>query len=169
MEWVGLLLLVALALGAAVAHVPRVEGRSLGAAVAQRIVCAAGGACVRAAAGAGPARAAGGAPGAAVAGTPPAAAPPARAGPRAAAGRHATAGRRATAGLTGARRVAGAGARRIVGTVAKRAWIACLGYRRYRYERSHPGRLSPLDPIPLEEGLATANACLNPLGFLGDD
>ena len=144
MEWVGLLFLIALALGVAAATVPRVEDRALGAVVAQRIVCAAGGECVRAAAEARPAAAS--------------AWQAARASPRTTA-----------AGLTGARRVAGAGARRVAGAVARRAWIACLGYRRYRYERSHPGRLSPLDPIPLEEGLATANACLNPLGFLGDD
>ena len=54
-EWTGLLLLVALALGAVVALAPRVEGRSLGAAVARRIACAAGGDCVRAAAGVRPA------------------------------------------------------------------------------------------------------------------
>ena len=134
-EWTSLLLLVALALGAVVALAPRVEGRSLGAAVAHRIACAAGGECVRAT-------------------------------PVVPELRHADASLPHTtpntaAGLAGARRVAGA--------LARRAWIACLGYRRYRYERSHPRRLSPLDPIPVGDGLSIANACLNPLGFLGDD
>ena len=67
---------------------------------------------------------------------------------------------RSAAGLGAARRVAGA--------VARRAWIACLGYRRYRYERAHPGRLSPHDPIPIGAGLSIANACLNPLAFLNE-
>jgi hypothetical protein len=40
-EWVALLLLVALGLGALVAIAPRVEGRSLGGLLAQRIACAA--------------------------------------------------------------------------------------------------------------------------------
>ena len=56
---------------------------------------------------------------------------------------------------------------RVAGAVARRAWIACLGYRRYRYERTHPERLSPYDPMPLGDGLEIANACLNPAAFLG--
>ena len=128
-EWTGLLLLVALALGALVALAPGVEGRSLGATVAHRIACAAGGSC-------------------GVADSARPAAPPLR-----------RPARHAGIGLPAARGVAGA--------LVRRAWIACLGYRRYRYERLHPRRLSPLDPIPVREGLEIANACLNPVGFAG--
>src|SRR3954470_14106362 len=39
-EWIGLLLLVSVALGAAVAFVPAVDGRPLGAALARVLVCA---------------------------------------------------------------------------------------------------------------------------------
>ncbi|HYZ29105.1 MAG TPA: hypothetical protein VE570_08640, partial [Thermoleophilaceae bacterium] len=39
-EWIGLLLLVALALAAALAFVPSVDGRPLGAAIARALVCA---------------------------------------------------------------------------------------------------------------------------------
>jgi hypothetical protein len=44
-EWAGVVLLVALALGVVVALVPKVDGRSLGGALAHAIVCAARGGC----------------------------------------------------------------------------------------------------------------------------
>ena len=47
-EWVALVLCVALALGGVVAFVPLVDGRSLGAALAHAIVCAVRGDCERA-------------------------------------------------------------------------------------------------------------------------
>ena len=56
----------------------------------------------------------------------------------------AMAGARPAAAPIGRARPGLAGARRVARAVARRAWIACLGYRRYRYERSHPGRLSPV-------------------------
>src|SRR3954468_8924429 len=46
-EWAGLLLLVALVLGALVALAPVVDGRSLGSSVAHAIVCGARGDCDR--------------------------------------------------------------------------------------------------------------------------
>src|SRR5689334_23249605 len=46
-EWVGLVLLVALVLGAVVAVVPVVDGRSLGSSLAHSIVCAVRGDCDR--------------------------------------------------------------------------------------------------------------------------
>jgi hypothetical protein len=46
-EWTGLVLLVALALGAVVAVVPAIDGRSLGGALAHAIACAARGDCER--------------------------------------------------------------------------------------------------------------------------
>src|SRR3954465_7220193 len=44
-EWVGLLLLVSVALAAALAFVPAVDGRPLGAALARALVCAVRGDC----------------------------------------------------------------------------------------------------------------------------
>jgi hypothetical protein len=44
-EWIGLLLLVSLALAAALAFVPAVDGRPLGAAIARALVCALAGDC----------------------------------------------------------------------------------------------------------------------------
>lgn len=58
------------------------------------------------------------------------------------------------------------GARRVAGTIARRAWIACLGYRRYRYEREHPTRLTQFDRMPVRDALDIANDCLNPFGFV---
>lgn len=131
-EWTGLLLLVALALAAAVALAPRVEGRALGAAVAERITCAAGGHC----------------------------------GERLNAEGVHRVPERSTDGLRrSATRLSVP--RRIAGAVVRRAWIGCIAYRRYRYERSHPRRLSPFDPMPLRDGAAIANKCLNPYAFLG--
>ncbi len=57
-------------------------------------------------------------------------------------------------------------ARRVTRALARRAWIACIGYRRYRYERSHPTRLSPFDSMPVGDAVEIANKCLNPYGFL---
>jgi hypothetical protein len=51
--------------------------------------------------------------------------------------------------------------------VARKAWIVCLGYRRYRYEMEHP--LAPNEAMPVEEALDIANECLNPFGFLAGD
>jgi hypothetical protein len=58
-EWVGLLLLVALALGALVAFAPRIEGRSLGRLLAGRITCTVKRDCDSAVEKAGPAQARG--------------------------------------------------------------------------------------------------------------
>jgi hypothetical protein len=52
-------------------------------------------------------------------------------------------------------------------SVAKRAWLLCLGYRRYRYDLQQPR--SPAEAMPLGEALDIANECFNPLGFLLED
>jgi hypothetical protein len=51
--------------------------------------------------------------------------------------------------------------------VAKRAWIFCLGYRRWRYELEHP--MAPNEILPLREALDVANTCLNPYDYLVED
>jgi hypothetical protein len=50
-----------------------------------------------------------------------------------------------------------------VGAVAKRAWIVCFAYRRWRSEVEHPR--SPREPVPVGETLDILNDCLNPWDF----
>jgi len=144
-EWVGLVLLMALALGALVALWGGPEGeaasgdRELGRTVLERITCAARGAC-------GGAEAAGGAL--------LAAGPRAVAAPRAA--------RPSVAQATNAFR-----SLRGLRLIAKRTWILCLGYKRWRYEQEHG--LLPTQVLPVPEALRIANECLNPYSYLGGE
>jgi hypothetical protein len=146
-EWVGLVLLAALLLGALAAFRTPQHDRELGAVVAKRITCAAGGACAERRAGV------------------------ARSGtasvlPRAARGRPPESRLRdrrvpLTKATDAFRRLRG------VGVLTKRVWIVCLGYRRFAYERDHPR--APTEPMPVAEALEIANTCLNPLAFLRDE
>jgi hypothetical protein len=137
-EWTGLVLLVAVALGALATLVPRVDGRSLGGAVAHAITCSARGGC------------------AAERGAPRLLERAERAGLRPARPR-----------VSAPRTSAQVQALRGVREVAKRAWIVCLGYRRFRYERDHPR--APMEGMPVDEALDIANDCLNPFSFFGED
>jgi hypothetical protein len=146
-EWVGLVLGVALALGAVVAGGREAaKGESsagLGGAVAERITCAVRDGC-------GGERALGAPGGASLA---PRAAPGRRPSPPPAA-RSAPALRRTSGGsplLRGA------------GELAKHAWIACFGYRRWRYEVEHPR--TPRQSVPVGDAVDMVNECLNPLSF----
>jgi hypothetical protein len=134
-EWMGLVAMAALVLAALAAFRAPQQDRELGAGLAKRITCAAGGTCAERRAGL--LRHGGGA-----------VAPVARALPRAKA-------------VDALRRLRG------VGQLTKRIWIACLGYRRFIYERDHPR--APTDAMPVGEALEIANVCLNPLSFLEDD
>jgi hypothetical protein len=139
-EWAGLVLLVVLvlaALGAVSGRAPKSD-RGLGRVVAERFTCAARGAC-------------GGAPGAR-----PVAAPPAPAA--AVVARGITRGRAVDA----LRRLRSVGAK-----LVRRAWIVCIGYRRFRYELEHPR--APNEVMPLDEAIDIANGCLNPYAFLVED
>ena len=144
-EWVGLVLVAALVLGAlAVARSPA-QDRGLPTVLAKRITCAAGGSCAVGAL----------APPVAGAGPAPAVAPaPGSARPR---GHPVTRAKAADA----FRRLRG------VGKLTNRIWITCLGYRRYVYERDN--LLAPHGTMPLDEALDIADTCLNPLNFLGDE
>jgi hypothetical protein len=51
--------------------------------------------------------------------------------------------------------------------LVRRAWIVCIGYRRFRYELEHP--LAPNEAMPLDEAIEIANSCLNPYAFFGED
>jgi hypothetical protein len=147
-EWVGLMLLVTVALGALAAfRGPGGGDRGVGEMVARRITCAVGGSC----AGAPERFPAAGRPGPA---SPPAPAPEA---PRARPGAPSPLTR--AKAIDALRRLRGVGA-----TLVKRAWIVCLGYRRFRYELEHPR--APNEVMPVDEALDIANGCLNPYGFL---
>jgi hypothetical protein len=141
-EWVALVLLAALVLGAAAALGGRETDRGLGELVAKRIA--------RAPREVGLAAAAASAPGAPAAPVP------------------AGAPRRTAAPPSGAPRgIEASPAVRGIGAAAKRAWIGCLGYKRWRYEREHP--LAAIDGLPVGEALGIANECLNPYEFLFGD
>jgi hypothetical protein len=153
-EWIGLVLGVALLLGAVAAGGREAaQGESadgLGETVAERIVCAAKGACGAGARGGrlggapegrGGGRL-GGAPGGRLGRVPAGRGPSRRPSPSPPSRSH--------AGLAEG--------------VAKRTWFLCLGYRRWQYDREHPR--PPLEGVPLRETVKTVNECVNPLSFL---
>ena len=71
-------------------------------------------------------------------------------------------------GVTRARAVDALRRLRSVGVkLVRRAWIVCVGYRRFRYELEHPR--APNEVMPLEEAIDIANGCLNPYAFLVED
>ncbi|HEV2875037.1 MAG TPA: hypothetical protein VGW14_07800 [Thermoleophilaceae bacterium] len=158
-EWIALVLAATLALGAAAAFSGRETDRGLGETVAKRIA--------RAASGVGAAPAAEGSPaGRSPAGRSPAGTTPApRAAPsppRAAPSPPRAAPPGPVPGAVDAFR-----ALRGVGDVAKRAWIVCLGYRRWKYELEHPS--APNEALPVDDALAIVNTCLNPHDYLLED
>jgi hypothetical protein len=162
-EWIALVLLAALVLGAAAALSRAAEDRSLGELVAKRIARApsgvpsegsgrafapggsAGTRPAPAASGAAHGRSAGarGAPAAGVPGLGPSPPPTAASAPRAG---------EAFPQLRG------------VGQVARHAWVVCLGYRRWRHELDSP--LAPNEALPLGDALGIVNDCLNPHDYL---
>jgi hypothetical protein len=147
-EWTGLVLLVGLVLAALGAVSGLRPGRApagdrgLGQVVAERFTCAARGAC-----GGAPARRA----------RP---APPVRPAPSASG--LIPGGVTRTRAVDALRRL-----RSVGGTLARRAWIVCLGYRRFRYELEHPR--APNEAMPLDEAIEIANGCLNPYAFFVED
>jgi hypothetical protein len=154
-EWVALALVVVLGLSALSAIRGPLGDRRLGEVVAERVGCAAGGACAR-----GPRRV--GVPAgseAALRGPPAPVAPPRAVPPRAAPPRAAPPPASRAKLIDAFRRLRSVGS-----ALARRAWIVCLGYRRFRYELEHPR--APTEPMPLDEALDIANGCLNPFGFL---
>jgi hypothetical protein len=139
-EWVGLLLLLALGLGALLALAPSVEGRALGAQLLERVTCTVRDGCG--------AREEVADPAVAVALAPP----PPRAAP-----------------VSPERAALAFRVLRGVKKVARRAWIVCLGWERYRYELDHPEAVIPGHTMPVREATRIANACLNPLYFLSPE
>jgi hypothetical protein len=159
-EWVGTVLLVTVALGALAAfRAPGGGDRGVGEMVAHRIACAAGGACAGAPSGVGAAGRPGAAsPARAVGGSPLTRAPSVVARAPSPVARAPSPVARARA-IDALRRLRAVGA-----TLVRRAWIVCIGYRRFRYELEHPR--APNQVMPLAEAVDIANGCLNPYGFL---
>jgi hypothetical protein len=143
-EWTGILLVLGIALAVLAASASRVDGRALGRLVADRIACTARGGCGRE-------QPDGTATGPIGTRRFTAARP---VGPRAP----------LPGGPSPARAAAAFRSLRGVRAVARRVWIACLGYERWRFEYEHPR--APTEPLPVGDALRIANACLNPVGFL---
>ena len=154
-EWTGLVLLLAVALGALMTLAPSVDRRSLGGSLAHTITCAARGGCAAPRRAPAAPRHAAPAPGRA----PPI---PGRALPPAGPTRP-----KARPTVPPSKAGEAPGSLRCVRTSAKRLWLICLGYRRFRYDLYHPR--GPTESLPLGEALDMANECLNPLGFLLED
>jgi hypothetical protein len=173
-EWIVLVLLLAVGLGALARFAPRADAGHLGAVLLNTITCAARGGCdagrgARARAGE---RVPGGASGRLVTLPPlvpvaPRARGRARPGPPAARSPLATSARpwlrppRFAGPLI---RRAGRGA----GRLWRRSWMLCLGYERVRYSVLHPEIRFPHQTIPVSEDLRIANDCLSPVDLVRD-
>ena len=155
-EWVALVLMATLVLGATAASAGRQADRGLGEEVAKRITKAArsvgsveaGAGAAAPAPGAGAAAPAPGTPGPGAADPPPlrGSASPLPSLPR---------------GFALAGTLAG------IGGVAKHAWIVCLGYERWKHELEHPS--APTEPLPVDVALSIVNTCFNPHDYLLED
>ena len=169
-EWIGLVLLVAVVLAAVVRFAPRGDADALGPGLVHAIGCAARGGCetvpedaprhgmvsvpplVPIAPREHPARGRG--------------APAARPAPAArwrALPQRLFRGRALVRGRALLRR-AGRGA----GVLYRRSWIFCLGYERARYGFLHPEVRFPGMPIPYSEDLRMANDCISPVDLVRD-
>jgi hypothetical protein len=166
-EWIGLVLLLALGLTALARFAPRADAGQLGAELAHALRCAASGGCDGE-------RDSPGAPGAPTprgAGRQVVAPPlvPLAPGARERAGgpRPAPGGRpwlRPPRPAGALLRRAGRGA----GTLWRRSWLLCLGYERVRWSVLHPEIRFPHQTIPVSEELRIANDCLSPVDLVRD-
>jgi hypothetical protein len=165
-EWIGIVLLVALALAALGRFAPRAHGEELGVTLAHSVTCAARDGCgVQR----GPRPLQRGF-------TPPPLLPP-----------RADVGGGGRLRLPSARTLVDRGRRRLAdrvgraderalvkrlrrgtGTAWRRAWIACLVYERFRYAFMHPESRFPGHVIPPSEVLRMANDCISPLDLVRD-
>lgn len=156
-EWIGLVLLLALGLAALVRFAPHADADALGPELVHALGCAARGGCEAA-----PRRPAetGGTPrdGAAPRGmvsAPPLVPIAPRERPRSVLRSRAVPALLRRAGPH-------------VGLLWRRSWIFCLGYERVRYGVLHPEIRFPHVPIPLSENLRMANDCLSPVDLVRD-
>jgi hypothetical protein len=164
-EWIALLLLLALGLAALARFAPRADASHLGAELLKGVTCAARGGCeVERGAPAprgGPNRLVTVPPLVPVARRPGTRSPMA---PLARGGRRRLRLRLRPPDLAPlARR-----ARRGAGTLWRRSWMLCLGYERVRYSVLHPEMRFPHQTIPISEDLRIANDCLSPVDLVRD-
>jgi hypothetical protein len=165
-EWIGLVVLVALGLTALARFAPRADAGELGTELLHTIGCAARAGC-EGAGGATPA-------GSRSESSPGSSAPrrlvtlpplvPVAPGERRA---RAPRSRPLAAPLVRGRALlprAGRGA----GVLWRRSWMLCLGYERARYAVLHPEIRFPRQTIPISEDLRIANDCLSPVDLVRD-
>ena len=150
-EWIALMLFLALGLAALARFAPRADASHLGAELLSTVTCAARGGCEAERGG----RAPRGGPSRLVTAPPLVVVAP-RPGvrsPRARRPRLAPLARRA---------------RRSAGTLWRRSWMFCLGYERARYSVLHPEIRFPHQTIPISEDFRIANDCLSPVDLVRD-
>jgi hypothetical protein len=153
-EWIGLVLLLALGLTALVRFAPRANADELGSELLHALTCAANGGCEARAHNRGPQRLVTAPPLVPIAPHARGRMPPAR-------GRTPLRAPRLTGPLV---RRAGRGA----GLLWRRSWLFCLGYERVRYAVLHPEIRFPHQTIPVSEDLRIANDCLSPVDLVRD-
>jgi len=154
-EWVGLVLLLALGLVALGRFAVRQDARDLGPELVHAIGCAARGGCKPAASGRVSALH--------TLATAPPLVPvtPTRTTAR-------TAPPRGRPVLPARGRALAGRAWRRVGRVYRGSWMFCLGYERVRYELLHPESNAPNVGIPLSESIRMANDCVSPVDLVRD-
>jgi hypothetical protein len=157
-EWIGLVLLLALGMAALVRFAPRADAGALGPELVHTIACAARGGCEHAPGG-GPRLADGTQPGGAAPRGMVSAPPLVPVTPR-----ERLASPPRPRALPGLLRRTGRGA----GLLWRRSWILCLGYERARYGFLHPEVRFPLVPISYAEDLRMANDCISPVDLVRD-
>jgi hypothetical protein len=161
-EWIGLMLLLALVVAALVRFAPRADAEALGPDLLHAIGCAARGGCkapsTHAPAGGGPRGMVSAPPLVPVA--PRSSKPVPR--PRALPGRLVR-GPLLVRGRVLVRR-AGRGA----GVLWRRSWMLCLAYERVRYGVLNPETRFPGMPIPFSEDLRMVNDCISPVDLVRD-
>ena len=181
-EWIGIVLLVALALAALGRFAPRAHGEELGMTIAHSVTCAARDGCGRGHLTSEPGTASGtrtAASGSRLVqrGFTPPPLLPYRADARAGGALRLPSartllrwGRRELADRVGrgGERALVRRLRRGTGTAWRRAWIACLVYERFRYAFMHPESRFPGHVIPPSEVLRMANDCISPLDLVRD-
>jgi hypothetical protein len=150
-EWIGIVLLVALALAALERFAPSADGRSMASTVLRSVTCAAREGCDRD-------RSAGPSSSRQAAGRVLVTAPPLVPPPRQLESRPR---RRLPREL--ADRL-----RRGAGLAWRRAWLGCLTYERARYGFLHPESRFPGHTITRSEALRIANDCVSPVDLVRD-
>jgi hypothetical protein len=155
-EWIGIVLLVALALAGLTHFAPRADGRSLASTLLQTVAHPRV-AAIRSG------KRNDSLPPAKESFTAPPPLPFAR--PREAPAKTARPSARA---LLARLRQQGGRLRGAAGTAWRRAWLACLAYERFRYAFLHPESRFPGHTIPSSELLRIANDCISPVDLVRD-